>query len=280
MEPRFDGRPPQHQPPPPPPPPKKNIFQTMGGGLAAVGVAALKYGFLAIKSLKTSLSLILMIGLYTVLFGWPFAVMIVFLLVIHEMGHVVAAKMLGLPVSLPMFIPFFGAYTALRSAPPDAWTAALFASGGPIAGALIGWIALLVGLEYHANFLIAAASVSFVFNLFNMITVPPFDGGTMCAAISTWFWFLGLIMLGFALIYFHSLYTSMFIILIVFFMTLPRLKQTFFEEASEEMQEYYNTHISNRLTMAVLYLGILAALLLGYAHASGYLTSVIGHHST
>jgi Zn-dependent protease len=272
MEPRFDGRPPQHLPPTPP---KKSFFQSIGGGLAAAGVAALKFGFLAIKSLKTSLSLILMIWIYSLLFGWPFAVMLVFLILIHELGHVAAAKMLGLPVNLPMFVPFFGAYVSLRARPRDAWTSALFASGGPIAGAIIGWICLLVGFQYHADFLIAAASVSFVINIFNLIPVPPFDGGTMCAAISTWFWLLGLIILGFALVYFHSLYTSMFIIIIVVFMTLPRLKQTFYEEASEEMQAYYNTHISNRLSMAVIYLAVLGVLLLGYGHASGYLTSVL-----
>ena len=58
-------------------------------------------------------------------------------------------------------------------------------------------------------------------------------------------------------------------------MTFPRMKQTFFEEASEEMQAYYNTHISNRLILATLYLSILIVLLLGYGHASGYLTPIV-----
>jgi Zn-dependent protease len=271
---------PQQRPPPPPPrPPKKSIFQSIGGGFAAIGVAALKYGFLAIKSLKTSLSLILMIWAYSWLFGWPFAIMLVFLILVHELGHVAAAMMLGVRTSLPMFVPFIGAYVA-RGPTQDAWTAALIASGGPIAGTIIGWICLLLGLQYQANFLIAAASVSFVINIFNLIPVPPFDGGTMCAAISRWFWFLGLIILGLALIYFHSFYTSIFIIVIVFFMTLPQMQRTFFQEGSDEMEEYYNTHLSNRLIMAVLYLGILAALLLGYGHASGYLTSVLDKPQT
>jgi len=272
MEPHFDGRPPQHLPPQPP---KKNVFQSVGGALAAAGVAALKFGFLAIKSLKTSLSLIIMIWVYSWFFGWPFAVALVFLILIHELGHVVAAKLLGLPVSLPMFIPFIGAYTALRARPQDAWTTALFASGGPIAGAILGWICLLLGFYYHANFLIAAASVNFVFNTFNMIPVPPFDGGSICAAISTWFWLLGLVILGLALVYFHSFYTSLLIIVIVVFMTLPMMRQTFFEETSEEMKAYYDTHISNRLILATLYLSILIVLLLGYGHASGYLTPIV-----
>jgi Zn-dependent protease len=206
---------------------------------------------------------------------------IVFLLLVHEMGHVVAAKMLGLPVSLPMFIPFFGAFTALQEAPADAWTMALFATGGPLLGGIVSWLVMLLGFHFGAPWLIAVASVGFVLNIFNMIPVPPFDGGTMCAAISTWFWFVGLLLLGVVLIYFHSLYTSIFIILIVFFMTLPRLQQTFLQEPTEEMQAYYATHISNRLMMSLIYLGILAGLVLGYGHASGFLTStVLNNHST
>lgn len=137
---------------------------------------------------------------------------------------------------------------------------------------------LLLGFHFHAPWLIAVASVGFVLNIFNMIPVPPFDGGTMCAAVSPWFWFLGLIILGFALIYFHSFYTSIFIILIVFFMTLPQLQATLFQEPTEEMQAYYATHISNRLIMVLTYLGILAGLLLGYGHASGFLTSEVLHN--
>jgi hypothetical protein len=38
------------------------------------------------------------------------------------------------------------------------------------------------------------------------------------------------------------------------------------------MQAYYNTHISNRLTMALIYVGLIAALLLGYWDASQHLS--------
>jgi Zn-dependent protease len=270
MEPKFEMLPPG------PPRQPKSVLQNIGGWIAGAAVAVFKFGFLVIKSLKTSLSMFLMIWVYSLLFGWPFAIGIVFMILIHELGHVAAAKCLGMPVNLPMFIPLLGAYTALKQNPQDAWTAALYAAGGPFVGALAGWVCLLLGFQYHANFLVAIASVSFVFNIFNMIPVPPFDGGVMCGAISRWFWIFGLLLLGLALVYFHSFFTSIFIIAIVFFMTLPRLQQTFLEPATEEEELYYSTHISNRLTMALIYLGLLAALLLGYGHASGYLTSVLG----
>ena len=37
-----------------------------------------------------------------------------------ELGHVLEAKRQGLPVSAPMFIPFMGAFIALRDAPKNA----------------------------------------------------------------------------------------------------------------------------------------------------------------
>jgi len=270
MEPRFEALPPG------PPRPQKSFLQNLWGWIVGAAIAIAKFGLLVFKSLKTSLSMFLMIWVYSLIFGWPFAVGLVFMILIHELGHVAAAKCMGMPVNLPMFIPMLGAFTALKQNPQDAWIAGLFAAGGPFAGALAGWVCLLLGFQYHANFLVAIASVSFVLNIFNMIPTPPFDGGVMCGAISRWFWFVGLLLLGLALIYFHSMFMSLFIIAIVFFMTLPRLQQTFFEPPSEEEELYYSTHISNRLTMAVIYLGLLAALVLGYGHASGYLTSTLG----
>lgn len=222
-----------------------------------------------------SISLILLIWGYSLFFGWPFAVCLGLILFVHEMGHVIAAKCLGMPVSAPMFIPFFGAYTSAQQPPQDAWTGALFAMGGPLAGVLAGWIVMLLGFYLQMPWIVAVASVNFIINMFNMIPVPPFDGGGMTAAVSRWFWLVGLVMLLLALVYFHSFYTSIFLVIIIVLFTLPRLRHTFFDEPTEDEEMYYATHISNRLTMALIYLGILAALMLGYGHSSGYLTPIV-----
>jgi len=236
------------------------------GGIIAVA----KFGFLLLKSLKTSLSMLLMIWIYSWFFGWPFAVGFVILLFVHEMGHVIAAKWLGLPVSAPLFIPFFGAAIFMKQNPRDAWTEALMAYGGPLAGCIGSWICWYAAIQLAAPWLMAVASVSFVLNLFNMIPVPPLDGGRICAAVSPWFWIIGLIMLGTAVVYFHA-WNSIFIIIIVLIAAFPRIQQTLFGQSTPEMQAYYNTHISNRLSMALMYLGLASALLLGYWDASQHL---------
>jgi Zn-dependent protease len=270
MEPKFEMLPPG------PPRPKKSIFQNIGAWIAGGVVAFLKFKFLLLGALKTSLSMLFMIWVYALLFGWKFAAGFVFLIFVHEMGHVVAAKWLGLPVSAPLFIPFIGAAIIMKQNPRDAWTEALMAYGGPLAGCVGSWICWYLALEFDRPWMMAVAATSFLMNLFNMIPVPPLDGGRICAAVSPWFWIIGLILLGLSVVYFHA-WNSIVIIVLVLIAALPRMKEALFGATTPEMAAYYNTHISNRLIMALLYLGLIAALLLGYLHASGYLTSVLNN---
>ena len=55
--------------------------------------------------------------IYAQLFGWAFGVGIVLLILIHESGHVVVARIIGLPVSLPVMIPFLGAFVSMKQRP-------------------------------------------------------------------------------------------------------------------------------------------------------------------
>jgi Zn-dependent protease len=266
MEPRFEVLPPQLRPPPP----KKSVMQAWGGGLTALVVGLAKFKYLVFGGLKTFLSMFVTIWVYSLMFGWRFAAGFVFLILVHEMGHVIAAKMVGLPVSAPLFIPFIGASIVMKENPRDAWTEALMAYGGPLAGCIGSWICWFIALQFHLNWVLAVASLSFLINLFNMIPVPPLDGGRICAAVSPWFWLIGLVLLGLSVVYFHA-WNSIVIILLVLFVAFPRIKQTLFGASDPVLKAYYQTHISNRLTMAFLYLGLLAALMLGYWDAQQHL---------
>jgi Zn-dependent protease len=269
MDPRFEVLPPG------PPRPKKTLLQNIGGWIVAVFIAIAKFKFFFFGALKTSLSMLVMIWTYSWLFGWPFAAGLVFLIFVHEMGHVIAAKWLGLPVSAPLFIPFVGAAILLKQNPRDAWTEALMAYGGPLAGCIGSWLCWAVALQLQASWIMAVASVSFVINLFNMIPVPPLDGGRICAAVSPWFWLIGLLLLAAAVVYFHAL-NSIVIIVIILIVAYPRIKQTLFGRPSPEMQAYYQVAPAKRLLMATLYLGLIAVLLLGYWDANQFLHPATG----
>ena len=80
-------------------------------------------------------------ALSTLVFGWRYAVGFVALLLIHEMGHFIAARQRGLPVGMPTFIPFMGAWIEMKAMPHDAETEAYVGLGGP----LLGTIGALLG---------------------------------------------------------------------------------------------------------------------------------------
>jgi Zn-dependent protease len=269
-DPRFEVMPPAGPPQQRPAKPKAG---GIAGWIAGLLVAVAKFKFLLFGSLKTILSMGLMIWLYSTMFGWPFAAGFVFLIFVHEMGHIVAAKWLGIPVSAPLFIPFVGAAITMKQNPRDAWTEALMAYGGPLAGGIGSWICFGLALDLHLQWMMAVASASFVINLWNMIPVPPLDGGRICAAVSPWFWILGVILLGASLFLFHQ-GASIIIIVVILVFALPRLKATLFQPHTEEMKKYYAMTMSRRMTMALLYLALIGVLLFGYANASIYLRYV------
>src|SRR5438445_13798706 len=117
------------------------------GPLAAVGIlivkffAKLKFFILpALKFLpillKSGGTMLLMIWIYTAMWGWKFGVGFVLLLLVHECGHLIVAKKFGLQVGAPVFIPFMCAFIALKEAPRNAWMEACVGIGGPMLGSL------------------------------------------------------------------------------------------------------------------------------------------------
>src|SRR5437879_3750092 len=115
------------------------------GPIAVIGVviakffAKLKFVLLPLLKflpilLKSGGTMLLMIWVYTQFWGWRFAVGFVVLLLVHESGHLLVAKKFGLKVGAPVFIPFMGAFIALKDAPRNAWMEACVGIGGPMLG--------------------------------------------------------------------------------------------------------------------------------------------------
>src|SRR5437016_3546265 len=68
-------------------------------------LAAIKFG----PMLTTFSTMGLSAWIYAGIFGKNMAIGVVLLILIHELGHGVAAKLMGLKVGAPIFIPGFGA---------------------------------------------------------------------------------------------------------------------------------------------------------------------------
>lgn len=88
--------------------------------------------------------------------GLMFSIPLLSILVIHEMGHYVAARRHSVSVTPPYFIPApsfigtFGAFIKIRSQVPDRNALLDIGAAGPIAGALVAIPILLIGLSQSA----------------------------------------------------------------------------------------------------------------------------------
>ena len=86
-------------------------------------LGALKFGKLA----TTGGTMLVPLAVYAGLWGWRFALGFLVLLLAHELGHFFAARQRGLDVGAPTFIPFVGAWIAMKARPVDAETEAYVA---------------------------------------------------------------------------------------------------------------------------------------------------------
>jgi Zn-dependent protease len=190
---------------PPQPAQKREVgIKGLGTIAAAALLAASKFKFLllGLKFFAGSWTLILSGLVYAAAFGWRFGVVFVLGLAAHEFGHYFAYRAYGLPVSLPVFIPFLGAYTAGAIA-PDLEQDAYIALAGPFSGLVLAALCLSLGLVGDDRFWFACAWISAGFNLLNMIPLLPFDGGRITGAIWPPLWVAGAIIFVGAAIYLH-----------------------------------------------------------------------------
>ncbi|MDQ0890608.1 Zn-dependent protease [Paenibacillus sp. V4I9] len=139
------------------------------------------------------ISMFITIWAYAYLAPLPFAIGIVLMILIHELGHVFAAKIKGLPVSAPVFIPFLGALITMKKNPTDAATEAFIGIGGPILGTIGGVAAFGLGVYTDSPVIVSVAYAAFYLNLINLLPIHPLDGGRISTAVTRWLWILGLI---------------------------------------------------------------------------------------
>jgi Zn-dependent protease len=252
-------------------PPKQSIWSTLKklfGPLIVVAIILLKWGaklkFIILPVikflpaiLKTGGTMILSIGAYALASGWRFAVGFVLLIFVHECGHLVAAKRLGLRVGAPVFIPFMGALIALKDAPKNAWIEAQVGIGGPIFGALAAVVCHVIYLVTGQQLYLVLANVGYLLNLFNLAPIGFLDGGRIATALSPWLWVIGTVIIGVLMVLHFNV-----ILLLVFVMSLPRLV-SLFRKRSDEEKRYFEVTPQQRLIMAVLYFGLAAALAYG-----------------
>jgi len=163
-----------------------------------VGVGAAGYTIVKLKGLTFFLPLIKIAKLgplvsmgasmaaYGWLFGWKFGVGMVSLIFVHELGHGLVMRALGIPAGPMTFIPFFGAVIEMKGRPVSSYHDALVALGGPLLGSAATLPVFSYGIATGSQFALALSHWGFMVNLFNLLPIGMLDGGRVAGALSKW----------------------------------------------------------------------------------------------
>jgi Zn-dependent protease len=252
--------------PAPPPKPQRTGWKRYATPLFFGLLALLKWGKALLlllpkaKLLTTSASMLVSVAAYALIWGWKFAVGLVALLFIHELGHYIQLRREGVKPSGMLFIPFLGAVVGTRSLGGSALAEARVGLAGPILGSLAAAALLPIAAATDDDFWRALAFTGFFLNLFNLAPVVPLDGGRAMAAMAPWMWFAGF---G-AMVFLAFVWPNPILILILLLAALETYRRwKHRKEPLEGNAEYYKVAPRHRLAVAAVFVGLIALLALG-----------------
>ena len=159
----------------------RSLARKIWAPIAVVAGLVLKFGFAFAKFA----SIFVAVGGYALIWGWRFAIGFVLLILVHELGHFIEARRRGFNAALPVFIPFIGAYVAIRDARMNPWQSAWISLAGPLYGSAGAAVCWLVGEQRDSGLLQALGYTGFLLNLFNLLPIGILDGGSIWRSIKT-----------------------------------------------------------------------------------------------
>ncbi len=128
-----------------------------------------------IQNLVLTLLFFLLTGIFS--FDIKGLFIITGVLLVHELGHLIAMKAFGYKNLQMFFIPLFGAAVSGVSRRISPAKEGIVALSGPLPGIFLGIISVIMGLKSNNSLLIEIGETALFINLFNMMPVLPFDGG-------------------------------------------------------------------------------------------------------
>jgi Zn-dependent protease len=234
--------------------------------VAKVGtlLKTLALGASNVKLIATTGTALISVAAYTLLWGLPFAIGFVVLLLVHEMGHVIQLRREGIKASAPMFIPFLGALITAKSMGEDALAEARVGLAGPILGTVGAAACLPIYAVTGQPVFLGLAYIGFFLNLFNLIPILPLDGGRAAAAMSPLIWFAGFAaMVGLIFLGGFGDRGSILIIVLLFGARETFLRWRQIRSRSLETAAFYRVPRSGRLLVGAVYVGLIVTLVVG-----------------
>ena len=235
--------------------------------LTAIGLLIAKFKgllflLLKVKFVGTGLTMLLSVGAYALLYPLWFSVGLVALIWVHELGHVLQLKREGMKASAPMFVPFLGAFIAMKEMPKNALVEARVGLAGPLIGTLGALAALGVYAGTGSLLFLGLAYIGFLLNLFNLLPILPLDGGRAVGAMSPAFWVLGATTVGALL--FVTPFNPIFLVILLFvaYSGGRELWHRWRRRNTPERQAYNDIELRHRVMVGLVYFGLIAMLAL------------------
>lgn len=207
------------------------------------------------------LSFLISTAVWTFLTGGNFvaALMLMTVLAIHEFGHYFAAKYMGSKVELPKFI-IIGAFVKFEDDPKTQRDNFVISAAGPLLGGIAAGIMFLLALNSGNPLLMKAATLGFLLNVFQLIPVPPFDGGHMVLPIHRQLWKVGAVFIVAYSVWAAFNGNFMLPVMVIMFWGGIRdyIKET--DRKMEENPENYYVPTGERVVYALVYVALTAGL--------------------
>jgi Zn-dependent protease len=141
-----------------------------------------------ISVILAALTALLSIVAFAFFLGTPAAVMIVFVLFVHELGHMLAYRAIGQPWGRMMFLPFLGAIAIPKLPFEKQWQLVFAALMGPGFSLLlaIGCFAVVSFGAYpegYRQIFIWLGLLTVGLNALNLVPIEPLDGGVVLRSV-------------------------------------------------------------------------------------------------
>ena len=137
---------------------------------------------------EVSASFLLLLGVVLLWLGGLWGLLAVGLtfssVLVHELGHAVVARKLGVPVSA-IGLHFFGGAAQMSGHPRTAKDEILIAAAGPAVSLVLAGLGLGLGALLGSTFISLVGWINVVLAVFNLIPALPMDGGRILRALLT-----------------------------------------------------------------------------------------------
>ncbi len=122
---------------------------------------------------------------FSAIFDLSIAMMLIVVVFLHELGHIIAMRWVGIPVRGMYFIPFFGGVAVGDGFGKTEAARGFVALMGPGASMLTTGLFLWLSLRNGDPFLSDLALISAAVNGLNLLPILPLDGGRVLQALTS-----------------------------------------------------------------------------------------------